>query len=83
MRLVEPGSSPMSSFERRCQRYPVKVNRQHLGGVDPCPRLGTRAIAALEVPELRAFVRDLREQRAASTVRDVYYTFCTRCTRDR
>ncbi|MDI1442423.1 tyrosine-type recombinase/integrase [Polyangium sp. 6x1] len=41
------------------------------------PRFGTRAIAGLEVPELRAFIRDLREQRAASTTRNVYYTFFT------
>jgi integrase len=54
----------------------VKANRHHLEGWI-LPRFGTRAIAALEVPELRAFVRDLREQRAASTVRNVYYTFCT------
>ena len=54
----------------------VKANRQRLEGWI-LPRFGTRAIAALEVPELRAFVRDLREQRAASTVRNVYYTFCT------
>jgi hypothetical protein len=41
------------------------------------PRFGTTPIAALEVPELRAFIRDLREQRAASTVRNIYSTFCT------
>lgn len=51
-------------------------NRLHLNNWI-LPRFGTRAIAALEVPELRAFVREVREQRSASTTRNVYYTLCT------
>jgi hypothetical protein len=41
------------------------------------PRFGVKPMASLEVPELRSFVRDIRAKRAASTVRNVYYTFCT------
>ncbi|HMY22057.1 MAG TPA: tyrosine-type recombinase/integrase, partial [Polyangium sp.] len=41
------------------------------------PRFGTQALGGLEVPELRAFLREIRGQRAGSTVRNIYYTFST------
>lgn len=51
-------------------------NQQHLKNWI-LPKLGARPIAALEVPEVRAFLRDVRERRASSTARNVYYTLCT------
>ena len=50
-------------------------NRGHLFN-HILPTFGARSIAALEVPELRSWLRALREKiKGASTVRNIYYTF--------
>jgi integrase len=54
----------------------LKGNREQLNGWI-LPRFGTTPIASLDVPSLRAFIRDIRGQRSTSRVRNIYSTFCT------
>jgi len=66
----------LRSKDSRIAPATLNNNRQHLKNWI-LPILGTRPIASIEAPEVGAFLRDVREKRSPSTVRNVYYTLCT------